>query len=119
MESNTIPTKNKNVIAWVNQIAELCQPDQIHWCNGSDIEYAKLADELVQKGTFIKLNEKKRPNCFLARSNPKDVARVEARTFICSEKQEDAGPTNNWCNPKKMKKRLTKLFKSCMRGRTM
>ena len=119
MNLNTIPTNNKNVIAWVGQIAQLCEPDNIHWCDGSDEEYANLAEQLVQKGTFIKLNEKKRPNCFLARSNPKDVARVEARTFICSEKQEDAGPTNNWCHPKKMKKRLTKLFKGCMHGRTM
>jgi len=119
MESNTIPTRNKNVVAWVGQIAQLCEPDHVYWCDGSDAEYAKLAEELVQKGTFIKLNEKKRPNCFLARSNPRDVARVEARTFICSEKKEDAGPTNNWCHPRKMKKRLTKLFKGCMHGRTM
>ena len=95
MNLNTIPTNNKNVIAWVGQIAQLCEPDNIHWCDGSDEEYANLAEQLVQKGTFIKLNEKKRPNCFLARSNPKDVARVEARTFICSAKQVDAGPTNN------------------------
>ena len=119
MESNAIPTRNKNVIAWVNQIAQLCEPDKVYWCDGSEAEYKRLADELVKKGTFIKLNEKKRPNCFLARSNPQDVARVEARTFICSEKKEDAGPTNNWCDPKKMKSRLTKLFKGCMHGRTM
>ena len=119
MESNAIPTRNKNVIAWVNQVAQLCEPDKVYWCDGSEAEYKRLADELVKKGTFIKLNEKKRPNCFLARSNPQDVARVEARTFICSEKKEDAGPTNNWCDPKKMKSRLTKLFKGCMHGRTM
>lgn len=119
MKRNNIPTKNKAVIAWVEQVASLCEPNEIYWCNGSDEEYARLCNELVEKGTFIKLNEKKRPNSFLARSNPKDVARVEARTFICSEKQEDAGPTNNWENPKKMKKKLTKLFKGCMRGRTM
>ena len=119
MKQNNIPTKNKNVIAWVEQVAALTEPDAVYWCDGSDAEYARLANELVEKGTFIKLNEKKRPNSFLARSNPKDVARVEARTFICSVKEEDAGPTNNWANPKKMKKQLTKLFKGCMHGRTM
>lgn len=115
----TIPTKNMNVIKWVEDVAKLCQPDEIYWCDGSEIEYAQICDLLVKKGTFIKLNPKKRPNSFLARSNPKDVARVEARTFICSEKKEDAGPTNNWYNPKKMKAKLAKLMKGCMRGRTM
>lgn len=114
-----LPTNNRKVISWVREVAALCQPDSIHWCDGSEKEYNDLCSLLVQKGTFIKLNEKKRPNSYLARSNPKDVARVEARTFICSEKEVDAGPTNNWANPKKMKKILGKLLKGCMRGRTM
>ena len=84
MKQNTIPTKNKNVIAWVNQVATLCEPDAVYWCDGSDEEYTRLCDLLVEKGTFTRLNPKKRPNSFLARSNPKDVARGESRTFICS-----------------------------------
>ena len=97
----------------------LCTPDEIYWCDGSEEEYAQLCDLLVEKGTFIRLNPKKRPNSFLARSNPKDVARVESRTFICSEKEADAGPTNNWVAPAKMKKKLQKLYRGCMKGRTL
>lgn len=113
------PTKNQKVIDWVNSIAALTMPDEIYWCDGTEKENKKICKQLVENGTFIPLNSKKRPNSYLARSNPKDVARVEARTFICSEKEIDAGPTNNWAPPKKMKKKLTKLMKGCMRGRTM
>lgn len=119
MKKNNIPTKNKKVLSWVNEVAMLCTPDEIYWCDGSDEEYAQLCDLLVEKGTFIRLNPKKRPNSFLARSNPKDVARVESRTFICSEKEADAGPTNNWVAPAKMKKKLQKLYRGCMKGRTL
>ncbi|MBP5160933.1 MAG: phosphoenolpyruvate carboxykinase (GTP) [Alphaproteobacteria bacterium] len=117
--ADTLPTKHQGVIDWVLKVARLCQPEKIYWCDGSQAEYDKLCRQLEEKGTFIKLNPRKRPNSYLARSNPKDVARVEARTFICSEKKEDAGPTNNWCAPSKMKRRLRRLYKNCMRGRTM
>lgn len=112
-------TKNQTLVSWVEKMADLCQPDAVHWCDGSKKEYDDLCALLVKKGTFIKLNEQKRPNSYLARSNPSDVARVESRTFICSEREIDAGPTNNWANPKEMKEKLNGLFKGCMRGRTM
>lgn len=119
MSTQKIPTTNPKVIDWVNEIADLTEPDAIYWCDGSQKESDAINNLLVENGTFIPLNPKKRPNSFLARSNPKDVARVEGRTFICSEKEQDAGPTNNWANPKKMKKILNKLLKGCMKGRTM
>lgn len=104
---------------WIEEVVKLCEPDNVHICDGSDEEYETLANRLVKSGTFIKLNEKLRPDSFLARSDPRDVARVEDRTFICSEKKEDAGPTNNWEEPSMMREKLLKLFKGCMRGRTL
>jgi len=113
------PTKNKRLLAWVQEVAELTTPDRIEWCDGSDEEWNRLTQELVASGTLTPLNSEKRPNSFLARSNPSDVARVEDRTYICSVKEEDAGPTNNWMEPSEMKTILRSTFKGCMRGRTM
>jgi phosphoenolpyruvate carboxykinase (GTP) len=110
---------NQKVLSWVNEWAELCQPEKIHWCDGSDTENKDLMDKMVASGACIKLNEVSRPNSYYFQSDPSDVARVENRTFICSEKKEDAGPTNNWASPAEMKETMRKLYKGSMRGRTM
>jgi len=115
----TYPTKNKKLIEWVEEVAQLTTPDRIHWCDGSAEEYDAMCQLLVANGTFTKLSEAKRPNSYYACSDPGDVARVEDRTFICSEKEIDAGPTNNWREPREMRAALATLFRGSMKGRTM
>src|ERR687898_1049488 len=115
----SVPTSHRRLLHWVDDAIERFEPDDVHWCNGSAGEYDRLCRLLVEQGTFSKLSEAKRPNSYLALSDPDDVARVEDRTFICSESEEDAGPTNNWHAPDEMREILTGLFSGSMEGRTM
>jgi phosphoenolpyruvate carboxykinase (GTP) len=112
-------TGNRALLAWVDKMAALCTPQEVVWCDGSQHEYDRLCEQMVRGGTFIRLNPQKRPNCFLARTHPSDVARVEERTFICAPTKDDVGPTNNWAAPQEMRAKLDEVFAGCMRGRTM
>ena len=112
-------TESQKLLDWVEEVKRRCKPDQVHWCDGSDAENEKMCSLMVESGTARKLDERKRPGSYLILSDPADTARVEDRTFICSKRKEDAGPTNNWCDPKEMRSTLEGLFDGCMKGRTM
>ncbi|MEZ0382827.1 phosphoenolpyruvate carboxykinase (GTP) [Mycobacterium sp. pW045] len=113
------PTKHRGLLAWVQEVAELTQPDRVEWSDGSEAEWDRLMGDLVAAGTAVKLDDEKKPNSYLALSDPADVARVESRTFICTRTKEGAGPTNNWMDPDEMRATMTELYRGCMRGRTM
>jgi phosphoenolpyruvate carboxykinase (GTP) len=113
------PSTNSKLLSWVDEVAEMCGPDSIYWCDGSTTEYDTLAQMMTETGTAIWLDSELRPQSLLVRSDPADVARVEDRTFICSADERDAGPTNHWANPAEIKTHLKGLYKECMKGRTM
>ncbi|HEY7729023.1 MAG TPA: phosphoenolpyruvate carboxykinase, partial [Candidatus Eisenbacteria bacterium] len=115
----TTLTKNRALLEWVAEVVRRTQPDRIHWCDGSEPERRRLTEEAVAAGVLTGLNSKKRPGCFLHRSNPNDVARVEHLTFICTPTKEEAGPTNNWMAPAEARAKLTPLFRNSMTGRTL
>ncbi|MDI6630497.1 MAG: phosphoenolpyruvate carboxykinase (GTP) [Rhodococcus sp. (in: high G+C Gram-positive bacteria)] len=117
--TDNVPTRHKELLAWVAQVAELTEPDSVVFADGSDAEWERLTGKLVEAGTFTRLNDEKKPNSFLGNSDPSDVARVESRTYICSKEEIDAGPTNNWMEPSEMRSLMTELYRGCMRGRTM
>jgi phosphoenolpyruvate carboxykinase (GTP) len=110
---------NKSLQSWVKKMVELCQPEKIYWCDGSEPEYDLIINEMVNAGMATPLNPQKRPGCYLFRSHPSDVARVEDRTYIASRKKDDAGPTNLWIDPAELKETMTALYRGCMKGRTM
>ena len=112
-------TKNKNVLNWVEEMTALCNPDSVVWIDGSEEQLNRLREEAIKTKELIKLNEEKLPGCYLHRTQPNDVARVEDRTFICTKTKQEAGPTNNWCDPDEMYDKLKKLFSGIMKGRTM
>ena len=112
-------TNNQALLKWLDKMIEMCDPKEVRWCDGSDQEWEELCGLMISQGSMIELNQEKRPNSFLVRSDPRDVARVESRTFICSYGKGDAGATNNWEEPRKMRAKLKRLFKGAMEGRTM
>ena len=114
-----VVTNNQDLVSWVEEVAELTRPSAIHWVDGSQEEYDALCNQMVESGTFIRLNDRLWPGCYYAKSDPDDVARVEDRTFICSLSKDNAGPTNNWEKPFEMRKKLKSLFSGAMQGRTM
>ena len=117
--SSTYRSSHQRLQSWVDEVAALTKPDQVRWCEGTPEEWTAITDELVESGTFIRLDENKKPNSFYCASDPSDVARVEDRTYICSVDEADAGPTNNWMAPDEMKRTMRALYEGCMRGRTM
>ncbi|KAJ1684632.1 hypothetical protein LUZ63_020387 [Rhynchospora breviuscula] len=119
MSADTAPTTHQGILSWVEEIAQLTKPADVHWCTGSEEEWVQLTDSLVETGTFVRLDESKKPNSFYCASDPTDVARVEDRTYICSVDEKDCGPTNNWMDPGEMKAIMRKLYDGCMAGRTM